>query len=568
MIAENYQPFMQAQYKQNLLSCQIHKGSPYQFIEVYNKKVPQTAVCCKCVTKFMMKGENLLCIDDVISCESKTVFLNWPFLEKRDVLQEYQNIIENQQDDVCPLHIINDFFNEMEKKVVEKIVGCKKKILADVEEFFMTKDKLNSIYNKVSQKELLQEQIKNLCEGNNSLEELDQMINKCKEKYKENQDILQHNLNLYNQSQQILQLKEPQMFLEQILLFIDQIFMNLTSGSNKYSEKSTIQEHIQNNQNIVNKIISLVNNPTNYCNQDFITQLSKYLNIYAPLFNRIDFNQVNVPSQTPINFNQIKDPQFKNLEIYINQLQKINQVTILADDSANQISQKFKQMDNLINELNKSNEIIVKQESDKVNEVKKRNNVITDKTQSCYFIKSAVDECSQNYQFINRNDDILELKNQRQGYYIQAFYDQIIQPNKKYVIRIQFEPFNSQQRNYEISIGIIQSNKINSNFINASSLCFTNKDQEYFNVVKKGKSFNDVSSRHEAKMRTLEYQMCLEEKHFQLSDYPGYENITIAGEENLRQLDLNKQYMFGIEYYSIEKIKIVFLAEVLAFVND
>ncbi|KAL4495484.1 hypothetical protein ABPG72_020225 [Tetrahymena utriculariae] len=510
MIAENYQPNIQAQSKQNLLSCQIHKRSPFQFIEVYNKKVPQTAVCCKCVTKFMMKGENLLCIDDVISCESKTVFLNWPFLEKREVLQEYQNIIENSLDDIYPLHIINDFFNDMEKKVVEKIIGCKKKILADVEEFFMTKDKLNSIYNQVSQKELLQEQIKNLCEGNNSLEELDQMINKCKEKHKDNQDILQHNLNLYNQSQQILQLKEPKIFLEQILLFIDQIFINLTSGSNKYLQKSSIYEQIENNQNKVNIIISLVNNPTNYCNPDFISQLQKYMNIYAPLFNRINFNDVNTSNQTPINFNQIKKAQFKNLEIYINQLQKINQISILTDDN----------------------------------------------------------ECSQNYQFINRNDDILELKNQRSGYYIQAFYDQIIYPNKKYVIRIQFEPFSSQQKNYEISIGIIQSNKINSNFINASSLCFTNKDQEYFNVVKKGKAFNDASSRHETKMRTLEYQMCLEEKHFQLSDYPGYDNITIAGEENLRQLDLNKQYMFGIEYYSIEKIKIVFLAEVLAFVNE
>ncbi|EAR98250.2 ubiquitin family protein (macronuclear) [Tetrahymena thermophila SB210] len=568
MIAENYQTQIQAQNKQNQLSCQIHKGSPFQFIEVYNKQVPQTAVCCKCVTKFMMKGENLLCIDDVISCESKTVFLNWPFLEKREVLQEYQNIIENQLDDICPLHIINDFFNDMEKQVVEKIVGCKKKILAEVEEFFMTKDKLNSIYNEVSQKELLQVQIKNLCEGNNSLEELDQMINKCKEKYKENLDILQHNLNLYNQSQQILQLKEPQMFLEQILLFIDQIFFNLTSGSNKYLQQSSYYEQIENNQNIVNKIISLINNPSNYCNQDFISQLQKYLNIYAPLFNRINFNEVYNPSKTPIDFSQIKDSQYKNLEIYINQLQKINQISILADDSANQIQQKFKQMDSLLSELNNSNEAIVKYESNRVNEIKKRNNVITDKTQSCYFIKSAVDECSQNYQFISRSENILELKNQRPGYYIQAFYDQIIQPNKKYVIRIQFEPFNSQQKNYEISIGIIQSNKINSNFINASSLCFTNKDQEYFNVVKKGKPFNDASCRHETKMRTLEYQMCLEEKYFQLSDYPGYENITIAGEENLRQLDLNKQYMFGIEYYSIEKIKIVFIAEVLAFVNE
>ncbi|KAL4472984.1 hypothetical protein ABPG72_020678 [Tetrahymena utriculariae] len=547
-------------------NCKIHKGCPLIFYEIQQRATNNPIVCAKCVTQNDLKGRNLMIIEEILNCNDNSVFQNWPTTEDKSILAEYKSILEQADLKKYPIAILDQYFDSLQQKIIEKITQCKKKIYIDIDNIFITKDGIKNVYNSVSQKNYFRELTQNFKNGEEeSVIKIQQLIQEINSKCKENSQTLTKAYNFYKNSEYALQLQIPNLYTEEMINIINQLqdwFLKGFQGDSsaqfqrkKYDYNDTIRE-----------ILSLVNNPTNFCKDSFLKKLEICLQIVGPALPRLEPNSYLKEGKEKLDFTVLLEEQFQIYEKSIRNIMNIeNQIKKISEDKVKN-SEIFENVDILQKEIQSNLKQFYFLSQRQFTEIKQKNKFEIDLTYKCLFQKSKQDGFSQSHQKIERSSqNILEITTKDSGWNVQSHYDTLINPFTKYWIVIQLEPYSSFNQSYEFNIGIQKEKSCNNQWVSSSPYFFSNTSDCKFEHAAKGLAFCNTQIKHDKKMRQLEFQMCIAEKHFLIADYPEYSNVTVATEEQLSDLDSSKNYKLGIEIKSIQKVKILKFLEVSSF---
>ncbi|KAL4470665.1 hypothetical protein ABPG72_001776 [Tetrahymena utriculariae] len=523
-----------------LLQCKTHKGLSLQFFNTdLSSKQTQVAFCARCVTSNHMNGKDLLYFGDISELNQSNVLNNWPVLEDQSTLQTLQKIIEQKEDQEDQLLIIEQFIDDMQSQINQKLIRMKKAIINQFSENFVSKQKLIQKYNEISCKQELINSLHMMMQGNqNGLEQIESIFIKSYEKKRENQQILQDQIQKYQANQEFLQFKFPKMVQKQL-------FQNI-----KMIKKYFLCQELKQDKNSLEEFKDYLSKCTSAYNQD-----TEYLK--------------------DLQFSQLSNQQFEFL-IQTAQFYKKRNELISKVDITNLLEQNytfFKQ----IEKINKDHQDLVSQfdqkSQQKFNELLAFYEYDVDATQKYPFIKSLKDEYSQSNQIIKKSKDgLVKIKQINSSWMVQFITEKAIDSSKKYTIQIKIKPFKDEENRYKIVIGLIQKSSCNEQWLDydtssSSGLYVSNYNNNTFTLNKKGMLINNNLINRSELMRKLEIQFCLKEKFFQIADYPGYYNITQAKEEEMLRYINGQEYVFGIKHYSVKSIKILKFTEGLMKAN-
>ncbi|EWS71784.1 ubiquitin family protein, putative (macronuclear) [Tetrahymena thermophila SB210] len=533
---------IETQEQNQIDQCSTHKGYPIQFFNTnLSTDTNQIGFCSRCVTKNLLQGKDLLFYADIAESSDTEILTNWPIMEDKSILSNLKNTLNEQKE--CfqdELQTIELFIEELQYKLNQKILKMKKAAINYLSDKIVTKSRLLEVYQNISCKKEFQNYIQQMLQGNKQgLEQINNLIKESHKNRIQNQQIIQEEFQKFQESNQFLQLKFPK-------LIQKQIFQKL-----KLIKHYFLDNHLRNDK-IIN--IETQNNIEDF--QDYISQCA------SPYVQHID-------SLKDLQFNHLSNPQFEYIiqtaqfqiqkNQYISQLNE-NQFSEQSLSSFKNIEKLTKDFQNLTQEFNKKQQLIM-------NELMFKHKYELDATENYQFIKSLKDNYSQTNQIIKKSKEgLTKIKQKSSQLMVQFFTEKAIDPSKKYTIQFEFKPFIGDENSYKIAIGVIQKSKCNQQWLDQenlslSDLFFSNHVSNKFNLSKKGYLFNNSQIRRSELMRKLEFQFCLQDKFFQIADYPDYKNVTQAKEEEVARYQSSQEYVFGIEHYSIKSIKILKFVE-------
>ncbi|KAL4453464.1 hypothetical protein ABPG74_017671 [Tetrahymena malaccensis] len=123
---------------------------------------------------------------------------------------------------------------------------------------------------------------------------------------------------------------------------------------------------------------------------------------------------------------------------------------------------------------------------------------------------------------------ILQITNQQPYKEITIFCEQPILSYAKYTIKIELKPFQSNQNDYTISLGVVKKANQQQN-----EYYFSNSYGSIKQQVEKGCNFNNSNISFSPSMRKLEMQIIIKNKYLRLTDYPSNQNIIFANKDSL-----------------------------------
>ncbi|KAL4461975.1 hypothetical protein ABPG74_000820 [Tetrahymena malaccensis] len=564
---------MDMQTSDNLMSvkCIVHKNKPLIAISLDEQRGHLRVLCSKCIRQYNFEYKDIIFIDDVIDSDQNTIFENLPIqTQNQNLMKEIQLYIEDIDEDASlqsPQLIIQLFYEEFIKRMNEGLNKSMKKILTNIDNIFITKEKLQEVYNSLIQKQKLQEYVSSLKKQDpESLQNLNNLIQKMQQNKETNNTLLVDTFNQLQQTQEKLQLKMVNYYMEQALKQIEHI-EEYFYDNNKICLNKVLyndQEPLNLKNQTVEQITKLINNKTNYCNERFINDINNFLNQISSGLSRISIDQIYTQNKFPLEFNDLLQQQFELIEEQINCLLKINNNLKIAKCPID-----FQSIDQIQDQLSNKQNDLLKFNKNLIHEAQINIFGQIDKTFSCSFLKSKQDCYSLTNQIIKRDStNRIEIKSIKPGWQVQSYLEENIDPFKKYLLRLQFEPFQTHQENYRFYIGIIEDRFCDTKWLDSSAYLFSNNPISVFsfNKVKKGLNINHSDIRYDQNMRFLEFQMCLADKHFLIMDYPQFQNITVAEIEKFNRFPLEESYRLIIESESVQKIRIHHFSEVKQFI--
>ncbi|KAL4474484.1 hypothetical protein ABPG72_016162 [Tetrahymena utriculariae] len=166
---------------------------------------------------------------------------------------------------------------------------------------------------------------------------------------------------------------------------------------------------------------------------------------------------------------------------------------------------------------------------------------------------------SQNLQIKRLQNRQIQITQSIEGYGI-SYANFIIDPNQKYIFRVQFYTYS--QANSFLMVGIIQEqDKDNKNLYNG--ICYKERgDSMKIDKVVKG---NNVFEGKKVNIdKEIEVRIHLAKKMIKVANYPNYENV--AELQNKQLILENTQYRLAVElYYTVHKIIITHFSKVDEF---
>ncbi|KAL4429232.1 hypothetical protein ABPG74_022112 [Tetrahymena malaccensis] len=514
--------------------CKTHKGLYLQFFNTdLSSEQSQVAFCARCVTSNLMKGKDLLYFGDIFELSDSDVLNNWPVLEDQSILPTLQSILAQKEDQEDQLLVIEQFIDDMQYQINQKIIRMKKAIINQFSENFVCKQNLIQKYNEISCKQELKNSLHLMMQGDQKgLEQIENIFKKSYEKKNENQQIIQNQIQKYLANQQFLQFKFPKTIQRQLLQNIKMIKKYFMSQEFN-QDKNTLDEF-----------------------KDYLSQCTSAFNQDNDYLKELQFSQL---SNQQFEF-LIKTAQFhiqSNLQV-----SKLN---------ANNLKEQNYQISKLVEKINKDLQNFVsqfdKKQQKQLDDLLAQYDYDIDATYKYPFIKSLKDEYSQSNQIIKKSKEgLVKIKQINSQWMVQFFTEKAIDSSKKYTIQIQIKPFRDEESRYKIVIGFLQKSNCNEQWLDfdtstSSSLYASNFNNNKFTLNKKGLSINNNLINRSELMRCLEIQFCLQQKFFQIADYPGYNNITQAKEEEMSRYIDSQEYVFGIKHYSVKSIKILKFTE-------
>ncbi|KAL4442625.1 hypothetical protein ABPG74_007027 [Tetrahymena malaccensis] len=516
------------QEKKQIFYCQTHKMQGLQFFNLdLSSNTKQVAFCSRCVTSKQLQGKDLLFFDDLFDLNDSDIINNWPILECESTQQNLENILNgDKNDEEDQLAIVEQFIDELQYNLNQKLNKMKKDVLNYLVENLVTKNQILQIYNKIANKQDLKNSVELMKQGKQKgLQNIHQVIRNSYENKSENQKIIIEQIKKFQENQQFLQLKFPK-------LISKLLFKNI-----KLIKKQLKSKYIYQDQNYL---------------EGFKDYLSQCTSIFSEESSRFK----------DLQFDKLSNIQFESLiQTASFNIQKNQQISELnKDNTREQNCQILEQIEKLKFSYQSLMQVQDQKESLSMKELISIYEYEQDVTEKYQFIRSRKDGYSQTNQIILKSKDgLTKIKQIDSSWNVQFFTMKTIDPSKWYTVILKLKPFAGYENSYRIAIGFIQKSKCNNQWLDEDSnrLYFANDNRNCFTLKKKGHIISENEINHLQLMRTLEIKFCLKEKFFQIADYPSYQNITQAKEEETLGYQPGQDYVFGIKNYSVNSIKIL-----------
>ncbi|KAL4472364.1 hypothetical protein ABPG74_018313 [Tetrahymena malaccensis] len=533
------QPFLQ--------TCQQHRTYPIQYICT---DTTQECVfkCICCVVENLIQPNKLILLNQAVECDQKTVFPNWPIYDDQTFSQKVNEISQKQPNNLELKQKINSYFKQLQSQILLKIEQMQEQMLRKADNIFDLNTNIIELYNNISEKQSIKQEIMNNStspeQKNNNLK---QIISNVNSNLDQNKQLILNKLRYLEDQENSINFEQPSLIKDHILSVLERIdFIPQLNLDQLLAQQNERLNNLQQQNDNVNKIMSLVANKINNCSEIFVKNVQQQLNKCSHILSKADLGNIYQSEEAiPPNFNNLNDSQLNELfniaKQYIknNNNQELNSQKFLSKDlvmeliakQSNQYCPEF--LINLKSILNGIDQYLKSFPYDKIIQSDEELQIFkfTDFGDSKN-VKIALNEVRQPY---------LEFPKGQTGNII---FKQIIDNSKVYIFRFKLNQ-NFYIDNGYLRIGIISCNKANKELININNKngYYSWHDQEH--KIVKGISLNqDESSKQ---FNEIEFRFCICKQLFYFSDYPKYQNINKI-EQSL--IDVNDQYNFGISFQS------------------
>ncbi|EAS03315.2 hypothetical protein TTHERM_01452020 (macronuclear) [Tetrahymena thermophila SB210] len=323
-------------------------------IGVSNQPNANIFLCDQCFDQDLdLKGVNYMTISQIIEKAETEFQFKWPPLKDQSLIRmlqlKSQNIISTDK----ILDQINTFFTHFKDEIIKKIDFNQKIMINHVQDLPFNKEQIMKKYQQISQ--ILS--LRNLLLENQK-ESFDKHQQKCKDfiysfetKKESNTKQIEELLKQSDQIEQIIDFDYLNALKQQVLDFVDEIKLN--ENKDFLGQSKSIQNQISDNQQSINnnnnaeKLMQLISNKSNYCNEAFLESARKELTKLNQLLSKIQFDNIFKENKQPIQFSQINDEKLQSINEYVDNLIKLE-----TDQSYQQQIQQSENLTRIINILN------------------------------------------------------------------------------------------------------------------------------------------------------------------------------------------------------------------------
>ncbi|KAL4463050.1 hypothetical protein ABPG72_009193 [Tetrahymena utriculariae] len=540
------QPFLQ--------KCEQHRTYPIQYICT---DTTQECVfkCICCVVENLIQPNKLILLNQAIECEQKTVFPNWPIYDDQSFSHKIKQISLKQPNNLDLKEKIQSYFKQLQAQILLKIEQMQQQMLQKADSIWDLNTNIIELYNNISEKQSIKQEIMNSqISPEQKNKNLKQIIQNVNSNLDQNKQLILSKLKYLEDQENSVNFEQPFLIKDHILSILERIdFIPSQNLDQLLVQQNQILDNLENKNDNVNKIISLVTNKINNCSETFVKSVQQQLNRCSHILNKANLgNMYESEESTPPNFNNLNDNQLKELfyiaKQYIrnNNNQELNQQKFLSKDLVIELTKQYNKycpefLIKVENILTGINQYLKTFNYDKI--------ILTDEEllifkftdyQDSKNVKIALNELNQTY---------LEFPQKQSGNII---FNQIIDNSKVYIFRFKLNQNFFIQFGY-LRIGIIQSSKANTNLINETKKNGYYSWNDSKHKVVKGISLNEVEGSKQ--FDQIEFRFCISKQLFYFSDYPNYKNVNMI-EQNL--IDINDKYNFGISFSCLgDKLAII-----------
>ncbi|KAL4513155.1 hypothetical protein ABPG72_017840 [Tetrahymena utriculariae] len=527
---------------QQNIKCKKHQLKDIEFIQV-NEVLDQAEdkqifYCSQCINSdIQFKGINYLLIEQIISEGSSNILLKWPPVNDCQVIQKLIDLTTNQNDQFNFVQQVTSYFTDFKDQLITKLDQIQKIMINKALDQQFNKEQILKKYQEISNILTLRQLIQDKKDLDASSLEFKHLITKQESEKVKNTELLQNLVTQITTKQEKISFELPNMIKEQIFLLFNQIsFFNEDNLSQQNLDKSNQKnpQIIDNkSQIIVDKVMSLISNKSNFCSDQFLDSNKKDLKNLSLLFQTSTFSNVFKENKQPIKFDNINDQNLQLINEYVD-----HQILIGSNQNyKNTIEQsELKLTIDILNpKFNFLNENFT-------NEIK----------------KYLVDTYPFLKQFARARVAIIEnnnffATNFKNGNDTNILQDYILKKDKKYIYRFQVQNNHGQH----FLIGLVNKKHAdNSSGYNQYLSCHLKNENSYlmrynnWGVSKQIKGENLIMQQD----TIFEMRVDLQNKILEISDYPNYKFVLELEEKYKNKLIQEEDLQFYIGLFDPTKI--------------
>ncbi|KAL4433024.1 hypothetical protein ABPG74_005397 [Tetrahymena malaccensis] len=531
--------FLQPQNFQK--KCTSHANRDILYLQIGQKKQQQIGACLECVTSNELQGQHLMLVSDILQMQSidNPISKSYPILQEKKLLTNIQQEYLQQQQYKDPLQEIKNFLGELKNKIIASIENIEQSIQQNAQQHFVSKIDLLKSYEQISQKgQFLALFNDYMSDSTNNGSNLSYFLTELNKKQQQNTMDLKAKLENFHKTQNFI---KQQQSIQQTIFNFSTFFIEMVGKTLTFDNKNDcFYQQVENNLDKIHNQLEILKSLLlpNYIIKNDNNQKKETIDQFIQQ-NQKDFSQ---ELQKLIKSVLIQEARLnKNLKENVNQ-QKISQI----EENIKQFNKNLQYMMNLYS-FDVSNKFHI------------TNNLAFNYNKSCQLIP-IIPNSIQVISMIQNNNTLMKCLNQDS--YSEIYHQQSIKANQIYKIQLEFKPFQNQESRYTFCVGLKQYNQQQqqqNSVQQVQQLFFSNCAVEgrLSTKTEKGIHIIDQEISHSGQMRTLEIQFCLQKKMFTLSDFPKRENVIVAQDQRLDQIDLSQKYFFFIKTLRIQEINLI-----------
>ncbi|KAL4465260.1 hypothetical protein ABPG74_001974 [Tetrahymena malaccensis] len=551
--------------------CNQHKSHALNMLQL-SSKCESVQICLMCVNQYKLEESELISIEEILNSSSQTIFKNFPpfrdqvMQEKLNKVSEKISITEGIQEK------IKMNLNEFRQRVNQMLSLIEEKTFVQLNRLQDLKNNFVDVYNKISSKNELKNLLMDSREENSK--QINMLIEQMKLDADANCEQIRKQLLDFEETFEKIDTETPQRLQNSIYSLIEQL--NYIPDYQKQVEKLQLQinEHNNINQSKPHHLLiqELISNRTNYCSEQYLTfvkdQLNKNEHLINNLFGFVNEIQV-LDKEKRDSFALLSDIQLENIRKLSQDILAIEKKysNLMQESVADHIEEdiqpksfeiqkilsqqyQYKHLKNSFSKLLRSYPIF------EIVEIPQQKSIL----QQVEIIK-ALQEHSQKVEVerIQQNQISITATTYK---YAQTYLNFVLNPQTKYVIRINIQSFINSYENF-IIFGLVAEQDKDIKLLHNDMLSYCERGNEFgMNRILKGGPLHLNSKLH--RNRTFEVRIHLSEKIFKIADYPKYERVCEINDKT--RLITDQPYRFATELcYKDDKIIIQDILEVEQF---
>ncbi|KAL4468780.1 hypothetical protein ABPG74_005283 [Tetrahymena malaccensis] len=532
-----------------------------------------------CFQSQPIKKEEIINIRQVLFAKEDTVLQNYPPLENQNLYTFLVNIFNEQMILDQSIIKIQQFFKELEEKLIGIIKKLQSEMENKIENIKYLKKQLVETYNSISSKTELKDYFQNNLNDSSVLHDL---IAKKFDELPQNTKKIKELIDQFNTFKRSVNFDGPVKIEEAVISLMNQIDFFSDFNAEKYTQ-IIVQQELNDNHRYqslntnkqkktnVDYLLELIKNQTNYCSNSSYDEIQNLMKKYSLILNQVELKQ-------PI-YDETKRNSFVNLnEQQLERVRLISQKIIQIDKEyeENETSSSLKE-DSILSDKSILNhqpyylqaciqpysyEIYNNLFSGKASQYSRFQNLL--KEYPLFELESVQFGCHQLIFFNmikslyadSQNLHIQRLPNlniqiqkiNKKGHAI-CYSNTQLEEDKKYLIRLTIQS-NSKTSNNLILFGLIPEQSKDISYLRDSGLTYNERADSCYTLTKliKGDPIPEINKLNINKQ--IEIRIHLKKKLFRIATIPGYENISEL--DNRNRIKDNLKYRFSIELYQQE----------------